>query len=270
MAGKQSAADEDMFRRIANAYEILKDEAVRAEYNEFVDHPERFFQHYATWMRRRYFGHQESVGNVFVLILITATIVDWIHRRSRAPLMYVGSHCLTVVVDVYHELRSRLVYEPKVQERVRALRGLPAASAMDAKGKRKSKRRADDLDDITDAEISAVVEMPNWTGGPPTWRDSLPMRMSHWPVHIAKFLAWAARWLVLFTILRRPYGDDEKAFLLRRNLCLSQGAWQALPEHRRKALWDLELWDVDAYQAWRRRQRQRNKGGDDYDSDFVD
>src|SRR5690349_12451084 len=50
--------DGSEFKKITDAYEILKNDDIRNEYHEFVDHPERFYQHYATFMRRRMFGHQ--------------------------------------------------------------------------------------------------------------------------------------------------------------------------------------------------------------------
>ncbi|KAI0214166.1 hypothetical protein LSAT2_000751 [Lamellibrachia satsuma] len=43
----------EMFMKIANAYEILKDEEARNDYNYMLDNPEEYYAHYYRYYRRR-------------------------------------------------------------------------------------------------------------------------------------------------------------------------------------------------------------------------
>lgn len=42
----RDTGDEDQFKRIANAYEILKDEEARRDYDYMLDNPEAYYQNY--------------------------------------------------------------------------------------------------------------------------------------------------------------------------------------------------------------------------------
>lgn len=42
----RETGDEQMFKKIANAYEILKDEEARRDYDYMLDHPEAYYQNY--------------------------------------------------------------------------------------------------------------------------------------------------------------------------------------------------------------------------------
>jgi len=44
----------EKFRAIATAYDVLKGEDTRREYEDMLDHPERYYQHYARYMRFKY------------------------------------------------------------------------------------------------------------------------------------------------------------------------------------------------------------------------
>lgn len=187
------------------------------------------------------------------MILLTATIADFIYRRSS-----------------YRDLRRRLVHDPQVQQRVRSLRGIAyPAPTNKSNGRRRHDYDPDLAEAITDNEITQVVEYDGWTVKAPSWLDLLPMRMLSWPKAIAVTAFWALRWFVLFTVLRRAYGDDEKHFLTRYNLGLSSTQWDRLPEHRKQGYLSQKLWDAAVYQTWKR--KQRNRGGSSYNDDaFVE
>lgn len=63
---KESA--EKKFMQIASAYEVLKDDESREEYNYMLDHPEEMWQNYYRYYRRR------MAPKVDVRIVIAATI----------------------------------------------------------------------------------------------------------------------------------------------------------------------------------------------------
>lgn len=42
----RETGDVNLFKRVANAYEILKDEEARRDYDYMLDHPEAYYQNY--------------------------------------------------------------------------------------------------------------------------------------------------------------------------------------------------------------------------------
>lgn len=71
---------EEMFKQIANAYEILRDEESRTEYNDMLDNPEKFYQHYYRYYRRR---TKVDVRLVIGVTLAVISIIQYFVAHSR-------------------------------------------------------------------------------------------------------------------------------------------------------------------------------------------
>lgn len=78
--------------------------------------------------------------------------------------------------------------------------------------------------------------------GPPSICNTLVVQLVILPYHIVRFCWWALRWIVIFTILRRPYGPEEKEYLTRWRLGYNQTRWDSLHEETRAHYNRLELW----------------------------
>lgn len=247
-----SGGDDQKFLDVADAYRALKDEKTRIEYDEFLDHPERFYFSTDSWIKKSSVGRQESVLTVMLMIFVGLTFGDFMFKRAS-----------------YNDLRRRLVHDPLVQERIRAVRGLPDV-AVSKKGKKKRDYDPKLAESITDEEINKVVHHAEWfSTQAPTLATLLPVRMLSWPKSLLLLVIWVGHWLIVFTICRRQYGDEQKKFLIRYYLGLSQKQWDFIPEHRRQTYLEQKLWDFKTFQVWRRKQRNRSgeSGGDD---SFID
>lgn len=56
----------------------------------------------------------------------------------------------------------------------------------------------------------------------PSVCDILWIQLVLLPYNIALYIQWYARWIWKFTICRQEYGEEEKRYLIRRNLKISQ------------------------------------------------
>lgn len=74
--GKEEA--ERNFRRIATAYEVLRDDASREDYDYMVDHPEELYSHYYRYYRRR------AAPNIDIRLILAVciTIISGIQYYS--------------------------------------------------------------------------------------------------------------------------------------------------------------------------------------------
>ncbi len=57
----------------------------------------------------------------------------------------------------------------------------------------------------------------------PTVFDVLWIQLLLSPYYLVKYIGWWMRWLWKFTICRQEYGEEEKVYIIRRNMGLSQG-----------------------------------------------
>ena len=51
------------------------------------------------------------------------------------------------------------------------------------------------------------------------------MQLVLFPYHLLMYIYWYMRWFVKFTIMRAEYEDEEKEYVIRKNMKLSQGQW---------------------------------------------
>lgn len=69
------------------------------------------------------------------------------------------------------------------------------------------------------------------------------------PYTIACYIAWLLRWYWKFTIRKEEYGDDEKAYIIRKKLGLSCLQWDALEAPQKKEFFSRQLWIDSNFQV---------------------
>ena len=85
----------------------------------------------------------------------------------------------------------------------------------------------------------------------PTWRDVLWVQLVFLPATAWSWAYFYTRWLWKFGIKREEYGDEERLYVVRRNLGLSQLQFdQQYPsEEDVQDLLDRELWIYDNFKV---------------------
>ncbi|XP_027160363.1 dnaJ protein ERDJ7 isoform X2 [Coffea eugenioides] len=71
-----------IFVKIANAYEILKDEATREQYDYAIAHPEEVFYNTARYYRA-YYGHKTDPRAVIVGLLLVLSAFQYLNQWTR-------------------------------------------------------------------------------------------------------------------------------------------------------------------------------------------
>ena len=88
-----------VFLQITQAYDILSDSDLRSAYDEYVQHPERGFEHTA---RFYYSYYHISVWKVLLGLLAFLSVFDFIHRYTA-----------------YYSLLKRVKQTPAVRQRIK-------------------------------------------------------------------------------------------------------------------------------------------------------
>lgn len=93
----------------------------------------------------------------------------------------------------------------------------------------------------------------------PSVIDVLWIQLIISPYTIIKYLLWFARWIINFNILGKPYGMEEKLYLLRKNLGLGVNQFNMIEEETLDDYLRKELWIKEKFKVWKREQDEERK-----------
>lgn len=74
------------------------------------------------------------------------------------------------------------------------------------------------------------------------------------PYTILKYILWFGLWIINFNMLGKPYGMEEKLYLLRKNLGLGVNQFNAIEEETIDDYLTKELWIKDKFKEWKLEQ----------------
>lgn len=234
---KQEA--EVQFKRIATAYEILGDNEARQDYDYMLDNPSQYYAHYYRYYRRRV----TPKVDIRLVLIVTISIISAIQYFSA-----------------WQRYDSAIKYFMTVQKyRNRALDMATEEEKAFQRNKRMPKAQQKEE---TEKLIRKVIEEKMDIKGAyakPEIMDILWLQLLISPYTIAKFTGWSLRWLWLFTILGRPYGEAEKLYLIRKHMKLGQHQFDGVDEAEREEYLELELWKKENYVQWKFEQEEEKK-----------
>jgi hypothetical protein len=78
--------------------------------------------------------------------------------------------------------------------------------------------------------------------------------------------AWQARWLIKYTIQKQEYTQEDKVYLTRTIMNVSDSYWESLEPKLQRKMLARELWKPENEKQWRdmqRRQTLAERAGDD-------
>ncbi|XP_040580232.1 dnaJ homolog subfamily C member 25 homolog [Lepeophtheirus salmonis] len=224
---------EKNFMVIAGAYEVLKDEESRAEYDYMLDHPEEMWQNYYRYYRRR----MAPKVDVRIVIAVTITIISFIQYYSA--------------LYKYEEAISYLVQVPKYRiqaARIAESEGIIIKKRIE-KGKSKEEMRKEE-----EQIIRKIIESKMSIHGgysKPNYTDILWVQLIILPVTIYQWIYFYVRWFWKFTIKGEDYGEEEKLYIIRKNMKLSLGQFESLEEEERQDYLEEELWVKENFTIWK-------------------
>lgn len=139
-----------------------------------------------------------------------------------------------------------------------------AANSTGKNGKPKSRNKVSkaEMKEEQERRIRQIIEEKMDIKGAyakPKITDVLWLQLIILPYTVSKYLYWYASWTWRFTILRQSYGDEEKLYLIRRNMKLGQFQFDGLEEHERQDYLEMELWIKENFDEWKAEQEEEMK-----------
>ncbi|CAB1319156.1 unnamed protein product [Coregonus sp. 'balchen'] len=182
LAGETRESAHQTFLLVATAYETLKDEDSRRDYDYMLDHPEQYYSHYYTYYSRRLAPKVDV--RIVILYRIQAT-----------------------------EIAKQLGLLNKTKE------------------KGKNRRSKEDIREQEEEIIRDIIKNKiDIKGGyqKPKILDILLCKIVLFPYCLCAYVVWYCKWMYRFTICREEYGDEEKLYIIRKNMKMSQSQFDGV------------------------------------------
>jgi DnaJ family protein C protein 25 len=93
----------------------------------------------------------------------------------------------------------------------------------------------------------------------PTIQDVLWMQILLLPKSIFLYFKWYILWLWKFNIKGQEYGNEEKFYIIRKLMGISETQFEAIPENEKEDFLDMELWIKENYDEWKAEKEEEYK-----------
>lgn len=232
----------------ATAYEILRDTDSRKDYDYMLDNPSEYYSHYYRYYRRR----MTPKVDVRLVLIVTISVISLIQYYSLWQ-RYDSAIKYFMTVPKYRFKAMEIAAEQQKLE-----------DSNNKNGKPKSRNRVSkaELKEEQERKIRQIIEEKMDIKGAyakPKITDVLWVQLIVLPYTLSKYFYWYMNWIWRFTILRQPYGDEEKLYLIRKYMKLGQYQFDGLEEHEKHSYLDMELWIKENYDEWKAEQEEELK-----------
>jgi DnaJ homolog subfamily C member 25 len=235
----------EKFRSLANAYEVLRDEESRKDYDYMLDNPDEMYAHYYRYYRRMY----APKVDVRLVIVVTITVIS--------AFQYYAAH------SRYKEAIDYLLTVPKYKLKAQEIAKTEGLLINSAANKKKNKFRSkEDIREEEEAILRKIIEEKmDIRGGysKPSYRDVLWVQLIFIPYFIGQYIYWYFRWIWKFNINREPLGEEEKLYLIRKFMKLTKLQWDALSKEEIQEYLDEELWIREIFDPWKQKKDDEMK-----------
>lgn len=236
------AEAEIKFKAIATAYEILKDDDSRNDYDYMLDNPDEYYAHYYRYYRRRV----APKVDVRIVIVVTLTIISVIQYYSGWQ-RYDSAIKYFATIPKYRNKALEIAKE-EINEKINK-KGKNRLSKADQK---------EELEKIIRKVVEEKMDVKGSYAKPTIW-DVLWVQIIICPYTLLKYLCWQANWFWKFNISKQPYGREEQLYLIRRYMKMGQHQFDAQEDKQIEDYLHLELWEKDKFEVWKLEQEEEMK-----------
>ncbi|XP_059894798.1 dnaJ homolog subfamily C member 25 [Gadus macrocephalus] len=243
LAGETEDSAKEKFLLVTTAYETLKDEDSRRDYDYMLDHPEEYYRHYYAYYRTRL----APKVDVRVVILVTVCAISIFQYYSWQ--------------SSYNEAISYLVTVPKY--RIQATEIAKQQGLLNRpKEKGRNRRTKEEVREQEEEVIRDIIKNKiDIKGGyqKPKMSDILLCKLVMLPYVLVISASWYLSWFYRFTICREEYGDEEKLYIIRRNMKMSQSQFDSLEDNLKETFLEKQLWIRENYEVHKQEQEEEMK-----------
>jgi DnaJ family protein C protein 25 len=227
-----------LFVKIANAYEILKDEETRGQYDYAIAHPEEFFYNAARYYHA-YYGYKTDPRAVLVGLLLILSAFQYLNQWTR-----------------YNQALDMVKKSPAYKNKLRALEFERSGGVTNRKKGQKP------MDKKVEEELSKELDLQIKGAEKPSLWELLAIRVILLPYTIAKLLLWNICWFWRYRMKQAPYSREDASYLTRSSLGISLDSWRNLDESAKEDLLERRLWEksnLDSYMMEMRKESKRRR-----------
>ncbi|XP_061488121.1 dnaJ homolog subfamily C member 25 [Rhineura floridana] len=241
--GRGAESAQEKFLLIATAYETLKDEETRKDYDYMLDHPEEYYSHYYHYYSRRL----APKVDVRIVILVTVCAISVFQFFSWW--------------SSYNEAINYLATVPKY--RIQATEIARQQGLLNrAKEKGKNRRSKEEIRKEDEEIIKDVIKNKiDIKGGyqKPQIYDILLFQILLTPFYLCKYIGWYCWWIYCFNIKGQEYGEEEKLYIIRKYMKMSQSQFDSLEDHQKETFLERQLWIRENYELYKLEQEEELK-----------
>jgi len=224
---------EKKFMQIATAYETLREDESRADYDYMLDHPEEMWRN-----MYRYYRRKGPKVDVRLVLAVTITLI------SAGQYYFAWTN--------YSEAIKCLSAIPKYRIQATEIAKSDGLLKKDKKADRGRSR--EEVKEAEEAVIRGIIaDKMEIKGGyaKPHWSDVLWVQLVILPLTLWRWSSFYTSWLWRFGILREDYGREEQLYVIRKNLGISVGQFGQLEEEEVEDMLEQELWVKDKFKVWK-------------------
>ncbi|XP_072454192.1 dnaJ homolog subfamily C member 25 [Notamacropus eugenii] len=241
--GESLESAQEAFLLVATAYETLKDEETRKDYDYMLDHPEEYYSHYYHYYSRRL----APKVDVRIVILVTVCAISVFQFFSWW--------------SSYNEAINYLATVPRY--RIQATEIAKQQGLLNkAKEKGKNRRSKEEIREEEENIIKNIIKSKiDIKGGyqKPKVCDILLFQIILAPYHLCAYIVWYCRWIYHFNIKGQEYGEEERLYLIRKFMKMSESQFDSLEDHQKETFLQLKLWIRENYEAYKQEQEEELK-----------
>ena len=110
--------------------------------------------------------------------------------------------------------------------------------------------------------IKAVIcDLLDQNGGypRPSVREVLWLQLLFLPLTLLTALAFWSSWVWRFYVRREEFGQEEREFIVRRRLAMTERQWESLQEEERTGYLARRLWEAEAWRLWEEERLEQER-----------